>query len=203
MTDELDRFRAAWGTRPPARSPEPAPENAVQEIVRSVRELDLRRLRRDLREIVIAAVAGGGGLFAAALVWKVEPWAGFGVLLESALAVAVAAWLAVALSRRRGRAAAGTLAEFCRDERRRLETQIRLTRTLPWWLLAPILVGTILMVAATSDSPADPLAFVIPINAVVLGAAWWLSRRSLRRDLLPLHAELDRCLAGLEEHAGR
>ena len=174
----------------------------MQEIVGSVKELDRRRLRRDLREIVIAAVAGGSGVFAAVLVWRVEPWAGVAVFFQSALAVAVAVWLAVALLRRRDRAAGENLAEFCRDERRSLETQIRLMRSLPWWYLAPILVGTNLFVAATSESPAAPLAFVFPITVFVLGTAYWLSRRSLRRDLLPLRAELDRCLAGLEEQGG-
>jgi hypothetical protein len=202
MTDELDRFRAAWGARPLTRSLEPAQEDAMQEIVRSVKELDRRRLRRDVREIVIAAVAGGSGMFAAVLVWRVEPWAGVAVFFEGALAVAVAVWLAVALLRRRDRASGESLAEFCRDERRSLETQIRLMRSLPWWYLAPILVGTNLLVAATSESPAAPLAFVFPITVLVVGAAYWLSLRSLRRDLLPLRAELNRCLAGLEEQGG-
>jgi hypothetical protein len=202
MTDELDRFRAAWGARPLTRSFEPAQEEAMQEILRSVKELDRRRLRRDVREIVIAAVAGGGGIFAAFLVWRLEPWAGVAVFFGGALAVAVAVWLAVAFLRHRDRASGQNLAEFCRDERRSLETQIRLMRSLPWWYLAPTLVGTNLFVAAKSESPAAPLSFVIPITVLVLGAVYWLSRRSLRRDMLPLRAELDRCLAGLEEQGG-
>lgn len=199
MTDELDRFRAAWGARPLTRPLEPRQEDAMQEIVRSVKELDRRRLRRDLREIVIAAAAGGGGVFSAGLVWRVEPWAGVAVFFEGALVVAVAVWLAVALLRRRDRAAGASLAEFCRDERRSLETQIRLMRSLPWWYLAPILVGTNLFVAATSERPATVLAIVFPITVLVVAFAYWLSRRSLARDLLPARAELDRCLAGLEE----
>lgn len=174
----------------------------MEEIVRSVKALDRRRLRSDVREIVIAALAGGGGVFAAVLVWRVEPWAGVAVFLEAALAVAVAVWLAVAFLRRRDRAAGESLAEFCRDERRSLETRILLTRSLPWWFLAPVLLGTNLFVAATSESPAAPLALVSPISVLALGAAFWLSRRSLRRDLLPLRSELDRCLAGLEERGG-
>ena len=202
MTDELDRFRSAWGSRPAAGSLEPAQEDAMEEIVRSVKGLDRRRLRRDLREIVIAAVAGGGGVFAAPLVWMVEPWAGVAVFFEGAAVVAVAVWLAVGLLRRRDRASGESLAEFCRAERRSLETQIRLMRSLPWWYLAPILVGTNLFVAATSKSPAAPLALVFPITVVVVVAVYWFSRRSLRKDLLPRRAELDRCLAGLEENGG-
>jgi len=202
MTDELDRFRAAWGARPLDATLEPGPEDAMEEILHSVKEMDRRRLRRDLREIVIAAVAGGGGVVAGLLVWRLEPWAGVAVFLEGALAVAVAAWLAAALLRRRERAAGASLAEFCRDERRSLETQIRLMRSLPWWYLAPILVGTNLFVAATSKSPAAPLALVFPISVIVVVAVYWFSRRSLRKDLLPLLAELDRCLAGLEDNGG-
>ncbi len=201
MTDELDRFRAAWEARPLTRPLEPGQEDAMEEIVRSVTELDRRRLRRDLREIVIAAVAGGGGVIAGALVWMVEPWAGVAVFFEGALAVAVAVWLAAAMLRRRDRSAGASLTEFCRDERRSLERQIRLMRSLPWWYLAPILVGTNLFVAATSESPAATLALVFPLTVLVVGSAYWLSRRSLRRDLLPLRVELDRCLAGLEETA--
>jgi hypothetical protein len=172
----------------------------MEEIVRSVRDLDRRRLRRDLREIVIAAAAGGGGMLAGVLVWPVEPWAGVGVFFEGALAVAVAVWLAAALLRRRDRSVGASLAEFCRNERRSLETQIKLMRSLPWWYLAPILVGTNLFVAATSDPPAAALAIVFPITVLVVAFAYWLSRRSLRRELLPACAELDRCLAGLEEN---
>lgn len=202
MTDELDRFRSAWVSRRPPGPLERAPEDAMEEIVRNVRSLDRRRLRRDLREIVIAAVAGGGGVFAAPLVWAVEPWAAVAVFLEGVAVVAVAVWLAVALLRRRDRASGESLTEFCRDERRSLETQIRLMRSLPWWCLAPILVGTNLFVAATSRSPAAPLALVFPLTVVVVVAVYWFSRRSLRKDLLPLRAELDRCLAGLEENGG-
>jgi hypothetical protein len=200
MSDELDRFRAAWGARPLARPDEPAEEDAMQDLVRSVTELDRRRLRRDLREIVIAAVAGGSGVGASVFVWRVEPWAGVAVFFEGALTVAVAVWLAVALLRRRDRAAGASLTEFCREERRSLETQIRLMRSLPWWYLAPILVGTNLFVAATSDRPLTVLAVVFPITVLVVAWTYWVSRRSLRRELLPRRAELDRCLAGLEEN---
>jgi hypothetical protein len=202
MTDELDRFRAAWGARPLTRPLEPGQEDAMREIVHSVRELDRRRLRRDLREIVIAAVAGGSGVGAAVFVWRVEPWAGIAVLFEGALTVAIAVWLAVALLRRRDRSAGASLSEFCRDERRSLETQIRLMRSLPWWYLAPILVGTNLFVGATSERPASVLAIVFPITVLVVAWTYWVSRRSLRRELLPRRAELDRCLAGLEENGG-
>jgi hypothetical protein len=199
MTDELDRFRSAWVSRLPVGSLERAPEDAMEEIVRNVRSLDRRRLRRDLREIVIAAAAGGGGVFAAPLVWRVEPWAAVAVFFEGAAVVAVAVWLAVALLRRRDRSAGESLAEFCRDERRSLETQIRLMRSLPWWYLTPVLVGTNLFVGATSKSPAAVLAIVSPLTVLVVALAYWLSRRSLRRELLPRRAELDRCLAGLGE----
>lgn len=198
MTDELDRYRAAWASRPLGR-PLERQEDVMEEIVRSVKALDRRRLRRDLREIVIAALAGGAGVFASALVWAVEPWAGVGVFFWGVLAVAVAIWRAVAMLRRRDRWAAESLAGFCRDERRSLETQIRLMRSLPWWYLAPILVGTNLFVAATSEPPRTPLLVVFPLTVVVVVATYWLSRHLLRRDLLPLRAELDRCLAGLEE----
>jgi hypothetical protein len=199
MTDELDRFRSAWVSRLPVGSLERAPEDAMEEIVRNVRSLDRRRLRRDLREIVIAAAAGGGGVFAAPLVWRVEPWAAVAVFFEGAAVVAVAVWLAVALLRRRDRSAGESLAEFCRDERRSLETQIRLMRSLPWWYLTPVLAGTNLFVGATSKSPAAVLAIVSPLTVLVVALAYWLSRRSLRRELLPRRAELDRCLAGLGE----
>jgi hypothetical protein len=174
----------------------------MQEIVRRVLELDRRRLRRDLREIVIAAAAGGSSVLGAVLVWMVEPWAGVWVFLFGASAVAVAVWLAVALMRRRDRSAGASVAEFCRYERRSLEMQIRLMRSLPWWYLAPILVGSNVFVAATSKSPAITVAAVFPLTVLVVAFAYWVSRRSLRDELLPLRAELDRCLAGLEENSG-
>lgn len=201
MTDELDRFRAAWGARL-NRPLEAGQEDAMREIVQSIRELDRRRLRRDLREIVIAAVAGGSGVGAAVLVWRVEPWAGVAVFFEGAATVAIAVWLAVAFLRRRDRSAGTSLTDFCRDERRSLERQIRLMRSLPWWYLAPILVGTNLSVFLTTRRPAAVMAIVFPLTVIVVAAAYWLNRRTLRNEMLPMRAELDRCLAGLGEDGG-
>jgi hypothetical protein len=46
------------------------------------------------------------------------------------------------------------------------------------------------------------VAAVFPLTVLVVAFAYWVSRRSLRDELLPLRDELDRCLAGLEENSG-
>jgi hypothetical protein len=200
MADELDRFRAAWGLRPVDGPFERAKEDAMEEIVQNVKLLDRRKLRRDVREILIAA--GASGAIAAALGWVTEPWFRAWIVTLSVSAALIAIWRCVALLRRRSRSASESLAEFCRAELSKLETQIRLLRTLAWWYLAPILVGTNLYVVATSEAPASTMAVVFPITVLVVSAIYWLNRRSLRRELLPLRAELERCLAGLEADGG-
>lgn len=70
----------------------------------------------------------------------------------------------------RGASQADTLEAFCGTSDFLL--QIRLACSLPWWSLTPALVGTILFVAATSKSPAAPLAFVLPIAVFVLGVVF-------------------------------
>ena len=79
--------------------------------------------------------------------------------------------------------------------------QIRLMRSLPWWYLAPILVGTNLAVFLTTRRPVAVMAIVLPLTIIVVAAVFWLNRRTLRQEMLPLRAELDRCLAGLTDEA--
>jgi len=200
MTDELDRFRTAWGHRGIEAPLEPAKEEPTEGTVQNVMLLDRRQLRRDVREIAVAA--GASGAIAATLVWATEPWFRVWIFILSATAVLIAVWRYIVLFRRRSRSTAHDLASFCRAEISRLDTEIRLQRTLAWWYLAPILVGTNIYAGVFSQVSASVMAVFLPISTVVVAVIAWATRRSLRRELMPLRAELVHCLAELEPEGG-
>jgi hypothetical protein len=200
MTDELDRFRTAWGHRPVDAPFEPAKEEPMEAIVQNVTLLDRRQLRRDVREIAIAA--GATGVLASTLMWATEPWFRAWILILSASAALIAVWRYIALFRRRNRPTADSLSTFCRSELSRLDTEIRLQRTLAWWYLAPILIGTNLYVFLSSEGSATAMMVVFPITAAVVVGIALATRRSLRRELLSLREELTHCLDELEADGG-
>ena len=162
--------------------------------------LDRPQIRRDVREDAIAV--GATVALAATFVWAPEPWLRAWILILSATAALIAVWRSLALFRRRNRSTAGSLATFCRIELSRLDTEIRLQRTLVWWYLAPILVGTNLYVAVSTGASGSAMRVFFPFSAVIVAAIALATRWSLRRELLPLRAELKHCLAELESDDG-
>ncbi len=130
-------LRPSYSTRIPLR----------KGILQSVTLLDRRQRRRDVREVAIAV--GATGTLVATFVWATEPWLRAWILILSATAALIVVLRSIALFRRRNRSTVGSLAMFCRTELSRLDTESRLQRTLAWWYLAPILVGTNLCVAVS------------------------------------------------------
>ena len=85
------------------------------------------------------------------------------------------------------------LREFCETELRRIDAQIALLRSVPYWYVAPILIGVNVMFAALSPRLAWTIAYLV--TTLVLGA--WvchINRLAVRRRLVPLREDLLRIL---------
>jgi hypothetical protein len=83
--------------------------------------------------------------------------------------------------------------EFCENELRRIDAQIGLLRSVAYWGVAPVLVGTNVLFAALSPRLAWTIAYVV----VTLVFGWWivhLNQRAAREYLVPLRDELVRIL---------
>lgn len=89
--------------------------------------------------------------------------------------------------------------EALRAELRRVDTQIALLRTVGWWYVAPLLGGSVLLVAGkdTARAPWFTLGYVI----FVVLFAWGIIRlnaHAVRHALQPKREELSAFLAQLE-----
>ena len=149
-----------------------------------------------MRELALGAAAAG--LMAAMVPWAREPWLQSWIAILAAAAALFAVWRYRVLFRRRGGANAESLAAFCRAEISRLETEIRLQRTLAWWYLLPIFLGTNLYVLLASRGSFGVPAFFAPLSLALVVGIGIATRRSLRRELHPRRQELVHCLAELE-----
>lgn len=194
-SEALDRFRRAWRDRVGDAPFEGADSGSRGELVQRVALLDRGRRRREGREVVIAAGASGIGV---AALWATEPWLRAWTLILCATGVLIAVWRYKAMVGRRSRVHTDSVAAFCRAELSRIDTEIRLQRSLFWWYLAPLLIGTNLFVALVSRAAAAEMAVFVPISLIAAVVIALATRRSLRRALLPRRAELLRCLAELE-----
>ncbi len=82
---------------------------------------------------------------------------------------------------------------FCEDELRRLDAQIRLLRSVPFWSVGPVLLGANVMFAALSPRLAWTIAYLV---VTLVFGAWvcHLNRVAVRNRLMPLREELVRVL---------
>ncbi len=103
-------------------------------------------------------------------------------------------------SKRRGDRllASGSIRDYLLDERRELEVQIHLLRTVLWWYILPIYIGSVMVVMGRESGLGFKAGFAI-IYAVVCAGIWWLNQYTVKKSLLPLKKELDQTLQEIPE----
>lgn len=103
-------------------------------------------------------------------------------------------------SKRRGDRllASGSIRDHLLDERRELEVQIHLLRTVLWWYILPIYIGSVMVVMGRESGLGFKVSFAI-IYAVVCAGIWWLNQYAVKKSLLPLKKELDQTLQEIPE----
>lgn len=81
-----------------------------------------------------------------------------------------------------------------RVELTKVETQIRLLRSVLWWYILPILAGSLVFYFGVNRNVKDRIVTVI----VFVAMGWfleWINKRAVRRYLVPLKTELESLLA--------
>lgn len=162
------------------------------------RRLDRQIRRRDWRELIASAVV------AVAL----TPAVFHGTPLTRGGALVTLGGLAlIALQLRRARRAGGSGASdlslpvtaALRAERQRLDVQIALLESVAWWYVAPLTVGSIVIVAGQRSRGGVWFSLGYAVFAVLLGwGVTVVNRRVVRRHLRPKRNELGALLTQLE-----
>ena len=200
----LDDAKSLWSEHDPndamtARSLSDAP-SSDDVLLRRVKEqaaaFNKTLWQRDLLESVAGLI--GLVLFVPMLddpSWLVRIGAG-GLLVSTGAIV----WR---LHRSRRRHASSDLnrpvAEVLRDERAKVQTQIRLLTSIAWWYIAPIAAGLLLIAAGDHGWSVDLAVF----STVLAGGAYGIyaiNQRSVRTKLIPRREHLDALLEQVGEN---
>ena len=197
---DLEELKTVWQERrveAPALTKEELMSNVMQRLERLRRDL----MRRDVHESAAAIVVGA--IFAVAACFVRAPLARAGALVLVGASLMVITVLAV-LRLRHGReetAPDTSLAEFCRRELAHVDAQIRWTRRVAWWYIAPLLIGVNMFFWGTSHSTTAGAVYLIATLALS-AAIYWLNQRAVQREFLPLRRDLQQSLADLSANGG-
>lgn len=186
---ETDRLKELWQQREAGAKPDAGGE--ASRIAERVAVLRRQVRRRDYFEHAAAIVCM---LVFGRLVFILSS-----VVARAAAAflVATAALAIVKLIRanpgRQQTDRAVTVREFCENELRRVDAQIRLLRTVPFWSVGPVVIGVNVLFAALSPRLVWTLAYLL----VTLVFGTWVcyaNLKAVRTQLVPLREEIVRIL---------
>jgi hypothetical protein len=194
--DELKRL---W-QRQPLRDPAISPAQVMSAMQSKTTQLRRTLLARDVRELsacVIVAVIFGIYFFL-----NRAPVARLGALITVAGSVFIAWKL---LHARRITPAArpdATVVESLRAELHSVRTQSKLLRSVVWWYLLPLAVGTITFVwGSLSHNPVFAIIFSVAFTLFTLGLdvfIYRLNQRAVSQQLLPVERQLQSLLRSAE-----
>jgi len=170
------------------------------ELLRLVRErseaFDQKIQRRDLLESVAAAAVF---LFFGWLAWHdPSPLVTAGSLIIMGGSALIFWRLRRARTRFPEASADQPVSQMLRQERAKVDAQIRLLESILWWYIAPLLIGLLLVTVGDNGWS----TFTLVYGAVALAGAagiYVLNQRAVRTDLKPRRAELTRLLKQVEE----
>ncbi len=193
----LDDLKTAW-QRPGEDAVDDGADRETAATIRA-RLLRIRRtvVFRDAAETLVAllVIFIFGRLF-----WIVRaPAARIGIALIIAGSILIITRLTLARGWNRRPKPPLNVKEFFLAESERIDAQIHLLQSVPWWYLGPVLLGTNLFAFGVSGPGAVSLIFLV--STVVLG--WFLYRlnlRAVRERLVPVKNELARLLEELSEN---
>lgn len=98
--------------------------------------------------------------------------------------------------------AMGSLREGLLLEQRKVETQIHLLRTIHWWYMLPLYIGSVMTVFGRGSSLRFKVGFAV-IYAVICVGIWWLNQYVVKKSLVPLKADLEETLQALPEQSAK
>jgi hypothetical protein len=191
---DLDGLKGTWQERV-----EPDADIGREDLMRDVLTR-LDRLEHNLRSRDLREAAVGLGLMALF---------GWVAVTVDPLIARIGAWVIVAgcafmilwshrpayRGRRRPSDVASDLpmVQFCRREMDFLDAQIHLLRSVWWWYIGPTFLGVQLFIYGSGHYTV--FSGIMPV--IVAVAVYWLNLQAAKHELMPLRAELERCLREL------
>ena len=186
--DELKRL---WREQPLALPAELSGTAPLAELRKRMKRFDRTIWWRDLREVAACLVVIA--VFGIYFIWIPTALARVGCVLTILSAIFIA-WRLLGSKRQAGRETPGaSIMDSLRVELSKVETQIRLLRSVWWWYVLPILTGAeVFYFGVNRDATARTVSV---ISSLLLG--WfidWLNQRAVRRKLVPLKIQLESLL---------
>lgn len=156
--------------------------------------LDRDVRRRDVREYVAACVVMAFFGWQAAV--ATEPLARLGALIVVFGSMFIIVWSrrSAAAPSRQAFTADLPIVQFCARELDRIESQVRLLKSVWWWYLGPTITGVLLMLLARDQSPTVKgvtVMIVFAVAALIHYANVWTAKHELEplRDELAAHLD--------------
>jgi hypothetical protein len=190
-----DELKNLWQQQP-LRVPDISPSQLTSAMQNKTAQLRRTLLGRDVRELLACVVVGV--IFGIYLFIFRTPIMRLGALITVAGSIFIA-WRI--LHARRTTPAAkpdATVVESLRAELHSVRTQAQLLRSVGWWYLLPLAVGTLVFVWGM---PIDGLGFKIGFTLLTLALdvfIYWLNQWARSKQLLPVEAQLKSLLHSAE-----
>jgi small neutral amino acid transporter SnatA (MarC family) len=189
----LDEARMAWH----ALDDDPALSLSDDDILALVKSraarFERQIRRRDWRE-VIAALVG------AVLIAPVAAHSGLvtrvGVVIVIAGLVLIVVKLRLARPGHAGPRLDVPVSAVLQAEQARVDAQIGLLQTVLWWYVAPIAIGSVMIVGGTAGASRFTFWYAVGVALLSWGVVW-LNTRAVRRVLRPLRDELTELLSSI------
>ena len=180
----------------PLRDPAISPAQVMSAMQKQTTQLRRTLLARDVRELAACVVVGV--IFAAYFFIYRAPIARLGALITVAGSIFIA-WK-ILHARRRTPAAKpdATLVESLRAELHSVRTQSQLLRSVLWWYLLPLAVGTLVFVWGLR---LNNFVFNVVFTLVTLALdvlIYRLNQRAVSEQLLPVETQLESLLRSAE-----
>jgi len=190
-----DELKKLWQQQP-LRDPALSPAQVMLAMQNKTTQLRRTLLARDVRELLVCVIVGV--IFGTYYFTQRAPVTRLGALITVAGAIFIA-WK-ILHARRTSPAAKpdATVVESLRAEHHSVRTQSQLLRSILWWYLLPLTVGTLVFVWGM---PFSDLGFKIGFTLFTLALdvfIYWLNQWARSKQLLPVEAQLESLLRSAE-----
>jgi hypothetical protein len=190
-----DELKQLWQQQP-LRASNVSATQLISAMQTKMTQLRRTLLARDVRELLACVIVGV--VFGIYFFTQRAPVTRLGALITVCGAVFIA-WRILRARRTSPPAAPdATVVESARAELHSVRTQAELLRTILWWYLLPLSIGTLVFVWGTPmNNPTFQIGFTV--GTVALDAfLYWLNQRARRTQLLPVEAQLEALLHSAE-----
>jgi hypothetical protein len=184
-----DELKKLWQDQPLRTLPAPSASQLISAMQNKTTQLRRTLFARDVRELLACVVVGV--IFGIYYFTERAPVTRLGALITVAGAIFIAARILFARRMTPVAKLDATVIESLRAELHAVRIQSQMLRSVFWWYLLPLAVGTLVFVWGT---PLNNIAFKIGFTLVTAALdifIYRLNQRARAKQLLPLEAQLE------------